>query len=153
MVERWVGLVASGDKVIMIDAEVPDHGRISIQADQTFKLQSGSREAAYRSLFHQISDYLRENRVSRAIVKASAVAKGGGLSHLQSAELRGVVMAAAADACDTESLAKAQVSKKFGTKKADEYIADVEFWDENIKGELRSGSREAALLIIATRDS
>jgi len=152
MTERWVGIVVSGDKVISVDAEVPDDGPIILQADQTFHMQDGEKSAALNHLFHQLSDYLRENKISRVVVKASAVAKGGGLSHLHSAELRGVVMAAASDSCQVSVIQKAQVSKRFGDRKADEYISDGAFWDENVEGvNLRIGSREAALMLLSER--
>lgn len=152
MTERWVGIVVSGDKVIAVDAEVAKDGPIVLQADQTFQLQDGEKSDALNHLFHQISDYLRENKVSRAVIKASAVAKGGGLSHLHSAELRGVVMAAASENCNVSVLQKAQISKRFGERKADEYISDSDFWDENVDGvKLRIGSREAALMLLFER--
>lgn len=153
MVKRWAGFVVTGDKAIMVDAEVPDTGPIVVQSDRTFSLQAGDREPAYSTLFHQIADYLVENKVEFVVVKASAVAKGSGLAHLLSAEVRGVVMAASAGNCTTRSLSKAKVSKSFGKRKADEYIADASFWDEQVKGgSLRSGSREAALLLLSERD-
>lgn len=152
MPERWVGFVVSGDKVIAVDAEVPDNGPIVLQAGQTFHIQDGDKSAALNHLFHQLTDYLRENNISRVVVKASAVAKGGGLSHLHSAELRGVVMAAASESCQVSVVQKAQVSKRFGERKADEYISDGDFWNDNVEGvNLRIGSREAALRLLSER--
>ncbi len=152
MTDRWVGIVVSGDKVIAVDAEIPDSDPIVLQADQTFHLQDGEKSSALNHLFHQLSDYLRENGISRVVVKASAVAKGGGLSHLHSAELRGVVMAAASERCDVNVMSKAQVSKRFGDRKADDYISDGGFWEENVDGvKLRIGSREAALMLLSER--
>ena len=152
MSDRWVGIVVSGDKVIAVDAEVPDDGPLILQSDQTFQLQGGEKSAALNHIFHQLSDYFREHKISRVVVKASAVAKGGGLSHLHSAELRGVVIAAASESCEVSVLQKAQVSKRFGDRKADEYISDSDFWDENVDGvKLRVGSREAALMLLSKR--
>jgi hypothetical protein len=152
MPERWVGVVISGERVIAVDAEVSDDGPIVLQADQTFQLQAGDKSAALNHIFHQLSDYFRENNIARVVVKASAVAKGGGLSHLHSAELRGVVMAAASESCDVSVLQKAQVSKRFGERKADDYLSDGNFWDENVDGvNLRIGSREAALMLLSDR--
>ena len=150
MADRWVGIVASGDKVTMVDAEVPASGPLVVQMDQTLKLQSGDRSAAYNTLYHQLTNYFGEQKIARVIVKASAVAKGSGLAHLNSAEVRGVVMAAAASVCATQSLAKATISKGFGKRKVDEYISDDQFWDDNFTGtNLRTGSREAAILLIS----
>lgn len=152
MTERWVGLVVSGVRVIAVDAVVPDYGPIVLQADLTFKLQNGEKPRALNHLFHQLSSYLQEHKVARVVVKASAVAKGGGLSHLHSAELRGVVMAAASEHCEVSNLQKAMVSKSFGGRKADEYISDDNFWDTNVEGvNLRSGSREAVLMLLFER--
>jgi hypothetical protein len=54
----------------------------------------------------------------------------------------------------TSCLAKAQVSRNFGERKADEYLKDDGFWKKAvIGGKLRSGSREAALVILAARDA
>ena len=35
MPERWVGIVVTGDKVIVVDAEVPDVGQLVLQNDDT----------------------------------------------------------------------------------------------------------------------
>ena len=76
------------------------------------------------------------------------------LAHLESAELRGVVIAAARSICPVRSVTKATISRRFGERSVDEYVADDEFWSENVQGvHLRAGSREAALLLIADRDA
>lgn len=153
MADRWVGIVASGDKVTMVDAEVPTAGPLVVQMDQTLKLQSGDPSSAYDTLYNNLTNYLREQKISKVFVKASAVSKGSmSLAHLSSAEVRGVVMAAAASICDTQCLAKAAISKGFGKRKVDEYLDDAQFWKDNVEGEdLRVGSREAAILLIAAR--
>jgi hypothetical protein len=152
MPERWLGLVVSGDAVTAVDLEVPPTGPLTLQADQSWKLQKGDRAAAYRIMHQRVADYIRDNAVGKAVVKASAVAKGGGLSHLHSAELRGVVMAAAASSTDTQTYSKALVSRTFGERKADEYVSDDDFWEEQIVGSMRKGSREAALMVLAVKD-
>ena len=149
---RWVGIVVAGTDVVVVDAEVPEDGPIVIQDDQTMKLPTGPREQAYAHMHQQVASYVRENGIERVIIMASAVSRaGGGAAHLDSAELRGVVTAAAAAECATEHLAKAKVSKSFGDRKADGYIADTGFWDENVEGVVRAGSRMAALLLLAAR--
>ena len=35
MAERWLGVVVSGDKVTIVDAEVPDSGPLVVLADQS----------------------------------------------------------------------------------------------------------------------
>lgn len=153
MTERWVGVVVSGDKVTLFDAEVPADGPIVVQADHTLPLQTGDKPAAYRVISQQLGGYLRENGVTKVIAKASALPTGSvKLAHLEAAELRGVVLAAAAAVCDVATLTKARISRTFGDRKVDEYVADNAFWKANVVGgNLRIGSREAAMLVLAAR--
>ncbi len=156
MSERWVGVVVSGTKVTVVDAEVPsDDSALVLQADSTWTLQQGDRAKAYNVLHQRVLDYLRDNDISRVVIKATAAgSRPVGKSHLDSAELRGVVMAAAAAVTKTEIKAKAVISRTFGDRKSDEYFADDDFWAEEIIGvDLRSGSREAAMLLLSARKS
>lgn len=148
--ERWIGITVGGGAVTVVDAEVdPKGGPITIQFDKTFKLQQGTRSEAYRVMHDHIGDYVESNGVVRVIVKGSAVAKGGGLSHLESAELRGVVIAACAAKSHVIVKQKATVSKTFGNRKVDDYVKDDAFWTGKLLGiNLKKGSREAALLIL-----
>ena len=153
MAERWVGIVVAGEKVTLADAEVPATGPMTLQFDHTWKLQAGSRPAAYCVMHQQVFDYLAENKIIRVIIKASALSTGATkMSHLEAAELRGVVFAAAAAVTSVTALSKAHISRTFGGRKVDEYIADNSFWSANVAGaNLRAGSREAALMILAAR--
>ncbi len=153
MVERWVGIAVSGNKVTVVDAEVDNSGPIEVIADQTWKLQSGDRPKAYSVIHQQLLDYLNDHDVDRAIVKASALSQGGmGKGHLEAAELRGVVLSAAASVTAVSVVAKAHISRTFGDRKADEYLSDSSFWTAQVAGvDLRIGSREAALLLLAVR--
>ncbi|MBT3400858.1 MAG: hypothetical protein HOL07_14165 [Rhodospirillaceae bacterium] len=153
MTERWVGLVISGEKVTVADAEVPDDGPLILQADLTWKLQTGSKPAAYYALSQLCSNYLRENGIEKVVIKASATSQSGvRLGHFHSAELRGVIQSAAASVCEVKVIPKAAVSKNFGDRKVDEYIKDTGFWGQEFNGKpLRSGSREAAMLLLAER--
>jgi hypothetical protein len=155
MVERWVGVVASGDTVIIVDAEIPKEGPITIVADATMKLQKGDKAVAYRLMHQRITDYVREKKITKAVIKASAVSQAGKptLAHFESAELRGVAISALCQGgANVEITAKATISRTFGERKADEYVKDDEFWAEQIMGaDLRGGSREAALLMLASR--
>lgn len=149
---RWVGMVVSGAGIAMVDAEVPDEGPIVMENDQTIKLPTGRRERAYALVHQQCVNYLREHEIERVVIMASAASRaGGGVAHLESAELRGVVTAAAASVCPTEHSKKALISRTFGERKSDEYLADEGFWDENVDGDVRVGSRMAALLLLAAR--
>ena len=56
MTKRWVGIVVSGDKVIVVDAEVPDADQLVLQNDDTWKMQDGDRAAAYNVIGQQCRD-------------------------------------------------------------------------------------------------
>jgi hypothetical protein len=151
MAERWVGIVVTGDKAIVVDAEVPDEGQLILQNDETWRLQGGARAAAYNVIGQQCRDYLRANGVSKVLIKASAVSLGGTkIGHLRSAELRGVIEGASASVCEVKELSKAALSRNFGDRKVDEYAKDDGFWLTHFTGEtLRAGSREAAIMLLA----
>jgi hypothetical protein len=155
MFQRRVGFVVVGEVVTVVDTEIPDDPDhpIVIIADHTWRLQTGDRGPAYAVLYQRCADYLRENHVSGAIIKASALPTGAAkLSLLESAEVRGVIIAAAASVCGTPLLRKAVISRTFGARKVDEYIQDDGFWKDHTEGgQLRKSSREAAMLVIAAR--
>ena len=157
MADRCVGLVVVGEVVTVVDAEVPDEGvdPITILADDTWKLQTGEKAAAYATLHQRCADYIRENKIDSAVVKASAVPTGTArLGLLISAEVRGVIIAAAASACTVKVLSKAVISRTYGKRKVDDYVKDDAFWNEHTKGgKLRKTSREAAMLVVATRNT
>jgi len=129
MSERRVGLTVSGDKVVVVDAEVPDDGPIVLFADHTWTLQKGAREEAYHMIYQQVANYLRGHEIKRVVLKASAVNARGSmtLAHLESAEVRGVVIAAARSVCPVRSVAKATISRWFGERTVDEYVKDHAF--------------------------
>ena len=151
MPERWVGIVVTGDKAIVVDAEVHDEGQLILQNDETWKLQGGNRASAYNVIGQQCRDYLRASTVSKVLVKGSAVSLGGTkIGHLRSAELRGVIMGSAASICSVKEFSKAALSRNFGDRKVDEYTKDDDFWTTHFTGkDLRTGSREAAIMLLA----
>jgi hypothetical protein len=153
MVDRWLGVTVSGDRVTFVDAEVEDQGPLVLQNDQTWALQSGNRAEAYSVMAQQIADYVRENGVKRVVVKESAVSGGAATKALlHSAELRGAVLAALGSIVTTEVKSKASISKTFGDRNVNEYVADNEFWKKEVVGvNLRAGSREAAMVLLAAR--
>jgi hypothetical protein len=157
MTKRWVGLTASKESVTVVDATIPKgNGPLVINGDDTWRIQKGDRASAYNVLHQQCADYIRENDIDKVIVKASAVSGRGSatVGLLQSAEVRGVVMAAAASHCAVQALSKAVISKTYGDRKVDEYVADDAFWASNTTGgTLRKLSREAAMLLIAARNA
>lgn len=155
MAERCVGLVIVGEVVTVVAAEVPnDAGApLTILADNTWRLQVGERAPAYAVLHQRCADYLRENGVGYVVVKASALPTGAArLGLLTSAEVRGVIIAAAASVCEVKVFSKAMISRTYGERKVDEYLQDDGFWnDQSQGGKLRRTSREAAMLLIAAR--
>jgi hypothetical protein len=148
-------MVISSDKVVAVDVEVPDSGPLILQADHSWHLQQGDKGAAYRTMHQQVADYTKENGIARVVIKASALSQGAmRLAHLESAELRGVVISAAATVAATRLLTKAHISRTFGSRKVDEYIGDDSFWATEISGSpLRIGSREAAMVLLASRNA
>jgi hypothetical protein len=152
MSDRWLEIVVSGDRLTVVDVEVTDHGPLILQTDQSWTLQAGDRARAYHVMHQRVADYVREHGIARTVIKASAVSQGKmGKAHLDAAELRGVVMCAAAAGCETQCLAKGHISRTFGERKVDEYVADKGFWEGNVVGQLRAGSREAAMILLAAR--
>ncbi|MBK5008625.1 hypothetical protein IAE33_000485 [Pseudomonas sp. S60] len=154
MATRCVGLMVGSGEVTVVDTQIPDDcdAPISLVTDVTWKLPTGDRQKGYETLFHRCKDYLEVNGIDQVVVKASSVPQGkahGGL--LDSAELRGVIMCAAASACETRVLKKEVISRTYG-RKVDDCVNDDAFWAEKLEGaKLRKGSREAAMLVIAHR--
>jgi hypothetical protein len=158
MSKRWLGLSASKDSVTIVDAEIPDKqgAPIIIMHDSDWRVQQGGRAAAYSVLHQQCSDYVRENKIDAVFVKASAVTGLGSakLGLLTGAEVRGVVMSAAAALCPVKAMSKAVISKTYGDRKMDEYVADDAFWAaQTTGGKLRKLGREAAMLLVAARNA
>jgi Holliday junction resolvasome RuvABC endonuclease subunit len=154
MTEKWIGITNTSEEVVVVYLEVHQGDGVTIYDDQTWKLQNGERAAAYCTMYERILNYISENGIRNVVIKGSAVSTGTTrLAHLKTAELRGVIMTAAAhtNARVTE-MTKSLVSKKLGTRRADQYVSDDSFWDHQIAdGTLRKGSREAVLLILAAK--
>lgn len=151
---RQVGFLIVGEAVTVVDAEVPADAAlpITILSDTTWPLQKGERGPALDILHQRCASYLKENKVDSVVIKASAVPQGAArLALLESAEARGVVIAAAASVCDVKIMSKAVISRTFGDRKVDDYLRDDDFWTKDAVGLKRKTSREAALLIIASR--
>jgi hypothetical protein len=157
MSERCVGFVIVGEAVTVVDATIPDNDDdpITVLADDTWRLQKGDRAPAYAVLHQQCADYLRENGVEKAVIKASALPTGAArLGLLTSAEVRGVIISASASVCEVRVISKGLISRTYGDRKVDEYLQDDDFWDDHTEGgKLRKTSREAAMLLVATRNA
>jgi ribonuclease BN (tRNA processing enzyme) len=156
MTELQVGIAVEGDTVTVVEAKVPaDSAKpIVIVSDTTWTLQNGDRAAAYDVLYRRCVNYLRENNIARIFVKASATTRNAAsLALLHSAELRGVVVAAAASVAEVKTLAKNHITKHYGDRTADEYLKDDTFWAAHTTGgKLRKTSRFAAMILIASRN-
>ncbi|SDS62486.1 hypothetical protein ACP3TY_05965 [Pseudomonas rustica] len=155
MTVRCVGLLVSAGDVTVVDTLVPTDMTepVTILMDASWKLPTGDRLHAYDILHQQCVSYLKEQNIRQVFIKASALPQGGGAkqSLLEGAELRGVIMAAAASVCPTKALAKAAISRAY-KRKVDDCIKDDSFWDEQVAGgSLRKGSREAAMLVVSQR--
>ncbi len=46
MTKRWLGVVVSGDRVTLVDAQIPDNGAITINMDRHIRLQQGDKADA-----------------------------------------------------------------------------------------------------------
>jgi hypothetical protein len=152
MAERWLGVTVSGSEVTAVDLEVPSSGPLVLQAEVPFRLDKNEdRATAYDLIHRRVSQYVRESKIARVVIKKSATTRQAAtLALLESAELRGVVAAAAvAGGATVTFAAKAQLSKSFGERKVDEYLKDEKFWSAEITGPLKRGSREAAFVVVA----
>lgn len=151
------GVVVVGESVTVVHAEVPldPNDPIIVISDNTIKLQTGERGEALAVMYARCVDLFTQTKTESAIIKASALSMSGmKLAALASAEVRGAVIAAAASKTVVAMLAKAKISKTYGERKVDEYLADDSFWAAKALGiKLKKSSREAAMLIIASRHS
>ena len=126
-----------------------DNGQFTLDGQTTLKLQAGGRPDAYSIIHGQFTDYVKQHQVQCVCFKGSAVSLGGTkLAHLQAAELRGVLQAAAAGATEVRTMTKSAASRNFGTRKVDEYLKDDSFWTGSL-ATVKKGLREAAFAAIS----
>jgi hypothetical protein len=155
MSDTGVGITVASNEVTLVVLEFLGNSDCILLDDTTWKLQQGARPDAYNVMYNRLLNYLNENSINHVAIKASALSRGTvTFSHLQAAELRGVIIAAAAQSsASIQLLTKAHISRTFGERKVDEYIADEGFWDTRLPDvtNLRKGSRETALLVFAVR--
>ena len=96
-------------------------------------------------------DYLAEHPVEEVIIKASATGPTkSGLAHLETAEFRGVIIAAAASIRPVILVRRSAVSIRFGDRKVGEYMDDDQFWIDTTLGgvDLVKPGREALIYIL-----
>ncbi|MBK9750126.1 MAG: hypothetical protein IPO91_25585 [Chloroflexi bacterium] len=155
MAEKWIGIVVSGDKAVVVQLEFQDDDTVILLNETTWKLQQGEKPRAFGVMYKTVLDYVNESGVQRVVIKgSSAGAKGtGGLPHLHSAELRGAVIAAVANtSAQVEIWTKSRLSKNVGKRNVDAYVDDDNFWEERFdSAKLKKGSREAALLVLGVK--
>jgi len=156
MSERCVGMVVEGETVWVVDADVPEDPElpVNILADNKWNLQDGDRATALSVMLRRCASHIKENKVICAYVMASGAPLGRARVEplLKSAELRGVVIAAAAQHAVVKMVLKKAVSRTFGDQKFDEYCKDDAFWKAHTTGKaLRKTSRPAAMVVVAGR--
>lgn len=152
--EQWLGIVVSGTSVACVHLDC-GHDPAKLINQFTWQLQDGDRVDSYHNICERLSNYVRNNDISNVAIKASAAGQAGtSLAHLHSAELRGVICVSArmGGAC-VRPVQKALISRTFGSRKADEHIADDIYWDGVITGDVAKTRREAALLVLSQREA
>lgn len=147
---RWLGLVVSGTELTGVQLDCSTDPPELVE-QFTWTLQQGDRVSALANLYQRLMGYVAEREIGNVVVKGSAVGSSRPtLNHLHSAELRGVAQVAARMAgAEVAVVQRAAVSKRFGTRKVDEYINDNNYWPEAVIGDLAKTRREAALLILS----
>jgi hypothetical protein len=148
---KWIGLDVASKQVVVVQLFVPEEGPLVVEYDQTWPLQKGARPAAYRVMFDRLANHIRDRKIDAvAIIGSSGSKFAASLGLLESAELRGVVAAAAASVVGSVKLrAKLSLSRASSRGKVDLYTEDDTYWAAALKGKLRKGSREAAYVVIA----
>lgn len=156
MSEKRVAFVVSGKKIHIVQGVIPGEPDepITIELDDTWDLPAGDREDALIEIFRHCRDFLEASAVESVIIKASEIGGSTKLVHLESAEVRGVVAAAARSIVPTKFIKQSVVSKTYGKRKVDEYLKDDDFWSDKVAGgKLRKTNRLAAMLLVASRDA
>lgn len=150
MSEGWLGVVVSGADAACVHLECGEYAPTLVN-QFTWSLQAGDRASAYVTLYERIKDYVQEQGITKVALKASAVGQARTtVSHLHSAELRGIVSTAAKVAgADVIFVQKGVISRTFGARKVDEYIKDDTFWESGIIGDVAKTRREAAFQVLS----
>ena len=152
MSEQWIGVVTSGSQLNAVHLELNDDNAV-LMNQFTWKTQSGDETLAYAAMYERVKEYIENNAIKYAVIKASAVGKNKPtLAHLKAAEMRGIIcVASVAGGATTKLVQKGAISRTFGERKVDDYVKDDSFWDDQILGELTKGRREAAILVLSQR--
>lgn len=147
-----LGVTVTGNKVAGVCLDRHE-AEAQLTDEFTWSLQAGDTPSAYAHMVERIRDYVREHSIRHVLIKASAVGQARPtLSHLRSAELRGVVAAAARlGGAHVEFITKALLSRTFGNRKVDDYLSDDDFWNANLACGPAKIRREAAFLALAAK--
>lgn len=155
MGDRWLGISAASKDIILVGFEFEADGSIALLNDEKWGLHRDlTIPAAYNVMFERIKNYVVAEKFSKVVIQGTTVnPRSTGLSHLEAAQLRGVVIASAATAIgDVEIMSKITVSKKFGKRKTNEYVDDDSYWDKLIDdAKLNKYSRETAMMLLMAR--
>jgi len=147
-----LGITATGKSVSSVLLEKIDDQNYVLLDSTSFDLQAGERAQAYQNLAQRFSDYVAGKKIDLICVKSSASSGKGGATDalLEGAEVRGVILAAAAaTGASVLQAKKATISKSFGERKVEEYCGDSSFWSKLGLSSLKKGMRETALFAIA----
>ncbi len=157
MTERCMGITVEGSTVTIVEAQLPDDpdAPIEIVLGTKWDLQDGEPAAAYAVMSRRCTNFVKENGIKRIFVKATTAPLGRVkvAPLLSSAELRGVVIAAAACVGQVTLITKQHISRTYGDQSFDEYCKDDGFWAAQTTGvQLRKFCRPAAMIIVAGRN-
>jgi hypothetical protein len=150
---RWAGIQASGKSVRIVAVDEDKNGELTYVGTETCPLQDGDHCAALEQVRTRVMNSLRTLSIQKVALLDTAAGKTIGFAHLQGAELRGVVKAAASAAVgDVVLVKKGVASRTFGARKVDGYVADAAWFGEQIAGpELSKVDREVVFCILAAR--
>ena len=148
--KQWVGFDVDKGGVTVLHLADTGSGPLTVELDETWPLQKGARSAAYHVMFQRVAGYIRDRSVDAVRVLGSAVSgHPAKLGQLQGAELRGVIMAAAASVVrDVDARSKGDLSNQSERGKVQLYTDDDEYWQAAVAGTFRKGSREVAYLLL-----
>ena len=150
MPTRLIGVTVGSGQVNVVLLSQETNGSFTLDEETTLKLQDGDRASAYSVMHGQFLDYVLQHASACVCVKRSAVSRRGTtLAHLEAAELRGVILAAASQAnAEVRTVSKAATSRTFGDRKVDQYLRDDGYWNGIGLGGLKKGMREAAFAAV-----
>jgi hypothetical protein len=149
MIYSGIAVGADYADVVVVGAERGNDTIKELIVARKLQLERGPRPQAFRSLGEQLCNILREAGVLEVFIKKSSAGRHVTLSHLEAAEVRGMVFFAASGVAQVTAVNPTVLSKTFGTKKTQEYLKDDRFWADRALEELEKQYRDPCLLVIA----